>query len=873
MLSSASRNAVGGRLALALVVVALSGRAASAQTVVTWTNGGGDGNYSNPLNWNPPTVPINTMADTYTVIIPANQTVNIDFATPASIEVTDFMLGSSARFILRPGRTYTVLDDADVGGAIEADGAGTLFSAIGPGAAVTGNAARFIATGGAQVEVAGTTYTYAQTGHNTLMSATNAGSRLNLGGIDNVVFGAGGGRWFQSIRAANSGVIDLSGLQNISIAPGQDDVLDIIQETGGSIDLSGLQSINGLGNGNGNVRFFTDAADLTLASLSNANGVTFTPAVGATVNLPSLTALTNSTVDQAAGSTFNAPSLADVNGSNLTLSPAHTFISAPLSQIDNANIAVQAGMNFANVIDANYNYTRTGGGDILSATDPGSLFDLSSVTSLTYGPGGGRWFSAIRATNSGMIDLSNLAGINMVAGQDDVLDFVVQSGGSIDLSGLQSINFAGNGNARARFIVSESSFTLPSLIAAVGAEFLPAEGTTINTPFLTSLTGSFVTLAENSSLNAPALTNISGTDITVSPTRQFNSGLLSQIDNSNIAVVGGLNYANFSDGDYNYTRAGGGIILSASDPGSVLDLTPATSILYGPGGGRWFSTIRAAASGLVDLSGVSNIGIVAGQDDVLAFTAETGGVIDLTGLQSVDAASGNVNALVRFTAANGGTINFGNLEVTRQTQFDISGVSSTMSVAGNMLLDSGSLTISAGATLTVDGDMTFRYTSETNLSASSAILHLNGIGTLDQPQNFEIGGLDAGNMDPGNSGNFGFGQLIVGDFGNTTVVQLLDVIDNGNRGALRGGGAPEALYLFGLGGPDGLILRNGSTLIIDNLNVYTTENNQWVHINSLFPQGVTLIPYSGGFIELPSPGSGLVAALFVGSIARRRRQR
>jgi hypothetical protein len=599
--------------------------------------------------------------------------------------------------------------------------------------------------------------------------------------------------------------------------------------------------------------------------------VTFTPAVGASVNLPALTALTSSTVDQAAGSTFNAPGLADINGSNVTLSPAHTFISAPLSQIDNANIQVQAGMAYSNVIDANYDYTRTGGGDILSATDPGSLFDLSSVTSLTYGPGGGRWFSTIRATNSGIIDLSNLAGINAVAGQDDVLDFVVQNGGSIDLSGLQSVNFAGNGNARARFIVSESEYTLPSLLTAVGAEFLPAEGTTINAPFLTSLTGSFITLAENSTFNAPALTNISGTDITVSPSRQFNSGLLSQIDGSNIAVVGGLNYNNFSDGGYNYTRAGGGTILSATDPGSVLDLTPVTGITYGPSGGRWFNAVRASASGLVELSGVSNISIVAGQDDVLDFIADSGGVIDLTGLQSANAALGNANAMIRFTASNGGTINFGNLEVTRQTQFAITDVSSTMNVAGNMLLDSGSLSISAGATLTVDGNMTFRYTDETTLTASSAILHLNGIGTLDEPQHFEIGGLDAGNMNPGNNGNFGFGQLVVGDFGNTNVVQLLDVIDNGNRGALRGGGAPEALYLFGLGGPDGLILRNGSTLIIDNLNVYTTENNQWVHINSLFPQGVTLIPYSNGFIELPSPGSSLVAALFLGSFARRRR--
>ena len=50
--------------------------------------------------------------------------------------------------------------------------------------------------------------------------------------------------------------------------------------------------------------------------------------------------------------------------------------------------------------------------------------------------------------------------------------------------------------------------------------------------------------------------------------------------------------------------------------------------------------------------------------------------------------------------------------------------------------------------------------------------------------------------------NFGFGQLVVGQAGQGTTVSLVDLVNNGNRGA---GDAPEALYLFGLGsGTEGL---------------------------------------------------------------------
>ena len=70
---------------------------------------------------------------------------------------------------------------------------------------------------------------------------------------------------------------------------------------------------------------------------------------------------------------------------------------------------------------------------------------------------------------------------------------------------------------------------------------------------------------------------------------------------------------------------------------------------------------------------------------------------------------------------------------------------------------------------------------------------------------------------------------------------------------------------------DGLQLFAGSILYMDNLNVYTRENGQWVWLNSLFGAGQTVVPYGEGYLHLPSPGAASVLGLG-GLIAMRRRR-
>lgn len=84
-----------------------------------------------------------------------------------------------------------------------------------------------------------------------------------------------------------------------------------------------------------------------------------------------------------------------------------------------------------------------------------------------------------------------------------------------------------------------------------------------------------------------------------------------------------------------------------------------------------------------------------------------------------------------------------------------------------------------------------------------------------------MAGEDLG-VDGALSGNFGIGQLIIRELAQPTSVDLIDVIDNGNRV----GPAVEALYLFGLGGPNGLRITNNSSIVLNGIHVCAFDSVQ-----------------------------------------------
>ena len=169
-----------------------------------------------------------------------------------------------------------------------------------------------------------------------------------------------------------------------------------------------------------------------------------------------------------------------------------------------------------------------------------------------------------------------------------------------------------------------------------------------------------------------------------------------------------------------------------------------------------------------------------------------------------------------------------------------------LDVDGSLLVGANSTLIAAEeAALNVGGRLfCYPHTDEQLVKLGSAIVHFDGKGTGEDPQRCEVGGLDLNLLCGLFEENFGFGQLIIGQPGQPTRVELTELIDNGNRLP-----DPEALYLIGLAnGQNTLQILGGSTLVINELNVYLCDEG--IRIKDLFPKNVDVIEYDGGFIEL-----------------------
>ena len=405
-----------------------------------------------------------------------------------------------------------------------------------------------------------------------------------------------------------------------------------------------------------------------------------------------------------------------------------------------------------------------------------------------------------------------------------------------------------------RFEVGESeNYSLGALETANFTQFALATGSTLTANSLTALEGSSIELDSQATLNATSVTSIRNSELTIAPDRTYNLGQLSEIDNARISVSGGVAYDNVTDSSYVNDRNANETIFSAEGSGSILDLSSLTSLTYGNGGGQRQKVVSASSGGLVDLSGVEVIDTVAGQDDLLDFRIESGGTVDLSSLQSINPTNGNGANRVRFEVSGGSSLFLGGLQTTSQTQIDLQDLDSTISLTGDFRLDpTSSITAAQGALLTVDGDFVLEQTDESLVNLDSAIVQI--AGNRQGSYRLEVGGENLG-VNQSTSDNFGFGQLVVGGGNNDVFVSLLDVVDNGNGP----NGDPEALYLYGLGGPDGLRVLDGSILALNGIDVYAWDAvlGEQVHLNSLFTGGENVIEFDDGFLQLsgdPIPG-------------------
>jgi autotransporter-associated beta strand protein len=173
---------------------------------------------------------------------------------------------------------------------------------------------------------------------------------------------------------------------------------------------------------------------------------------------------------------------------------------------------------------------------------------------------------------------------------------------------------------------------------------------------------------------------------------------------------------------------------------------------------------------------------------------------------------------------------------------------SKIEVDGHVLLGASStFSVTSGAGLEISGDFGFAHTNEANFNLHTATVTYLG----DDGNSLEVGGTDSGLVGV-SAGNFGIGQLVIGTPSQPSEVELVDLINNGNRNGP--GGAAEALYLSGSGGPAGLVLNTDSVLVLNHLNVYAWDPlaGQQVHLNSLFGPGQLSVPYGQGTLQLSS---------------------
>ena len=766
--------------------------------------------------------------------------------------------------------------------------------------------ARIAVTGGSQWGVAQgdlSATSYACTDLNgvyTIFSASDGSSVLDLSTLTSIDASLySGTNLVYTVRASNSGAIDLSALTNVS-GPTYEahDRIEFIVESGGTIDLSNLATTT---SGNGKVRFDvrdTSGGAFSLPALQTSDDAEFIVAAGLTVNLGAagnpatqsggsftlgagaevyytpLTTLEWSTINLGGGSLFHAPNLVDIDGTSWTLSPGGVLSTGEISSLDNARLTVTGGTQWG-VAQGNLSATSYSCADLIgqytifSATDTGSALDLSTLTSIDASLYSGTdLVYTVRASNNGAIDLSVLASVSGPTYEaHDRIEFIVESGGTIDLSSLMTTT---SGVGKVRFDIRDTSggpFSLPALqtsddmeviVAAggltvnlgtagtpatqSGGSFTLGDSAVVNYTPLTTLEWSTISLGVGSEFHAPNLVDIDGTTVTLSPGRTFETGVIGSLDNARLAVTGGVEWGvaqgNLSATSYSCAGLDGQYtIFSATDAGSVLDLSTLTAIAAD----RWTGTnlvysVRASDNGTVDLSGVTSVSVPTYETiDRIEFIATTGGTIDLSSLQTVTGGVGEA----RFTASAGGTMRFGELLLTDALNLSVADGASKVVVGGGLHLDPTSdLSITGGATVQIAGDFSYDYTSDSKLNADTGILQFHTAGD----HQLEVGGLDLG-VGGSTSGNLGLGRLVVGDNGAGARVTLVNMYDNLNPGGI------EALYLYGSGGMDGLEIKDNSLLILGNVPAYAWIDGEMVDLHSLFGPGDVILPFqdAGGF--------------------------
>ncbi len=578
----------------------------------------------------------------------------------------------------------------------------------------------------------------------------------------------------------------------------------------------------------------------------NDGGVTFAVTIGGglgtivhnvagTCDITSLT-LGNSTLSLSAGTSLTVLEAAELSGTinalggDLTANGPGTAFVGDTARVlaSNGSCVTIAAPAYSSV---GLPFTTT----ILSAEGENTKIDLSSVTSFSAAfddDWTGTSSHTITATNGGKIDLSAVPEIDPPVRFEDWVSFVLNGDLSIiDLGALQTISGVGG---RTQFHVSNSAIQ-----------------------------------------NFPALTRIEDTWF--------------------VLLSGGRLHVNGPPASYSVGWPGTTTIMSADGVSAdgltptLLDLSSVTTLSAAfddDWTGTSSHTITATNGGKIDLSAVPEIDPPVRFEDWVSFTLSgDSSTIRLDALTTITDEGGKMFVGI----ASGGNVQMGNVsnadigtmidlnadstlsvislqgEDESAASIKLNKASDRLEVFGSLLLGRN-VTIDApeGGTLSLGGDFLHEHIDTANVNLR--LSHVECVGTS---QRLEIGDTDFGTaFDFVEGDTFGYEQLTVGQPGQATTVELVDLFDNHDACVA------DALYLFGIEDDEGdgllpgLRILGGSTLALGNLNAYALldldEDGDFVRtdIRDLFACGETEIPFNhngnNGFISIAPPPPALL---------------
>lgn len=793
-------------------------------------------------NWDPlkDGEPNNTPARCFTVELPENKGVVL---VKANTTVNALYLYNKTTLKVLTGSTYNVGKNAYIWGMVWGNG-GDFDASAG----LLGETAQLRVDGGGRVKILASDYSPTQlAGTYTLLSSDN-GSLLDLSALKEMKDGfadTSSSVAKHTILAQNQGVIDLSALTKIT-GPAGNENLVVQMASGGSIRLGKLATIGHAGN-LGYTSFVLDGSvQLDLPSLSSADSVTFAMTKGAKLNAAT----------------------------------------APL-------VYSAAGLS---------------GSYALMSSDGGSILKLSALTELrddfAY-PSLGSAAHTIVAQNHGVIDLSNLTTL-LTPRDDEHLDISASSGGSILLSRLKSISAPTPkelGYVQFRLDGNDVKIELPALSSIEATQFHVTNGASLHAaggPFVYSAAtfnagfwdyellsangvGSLLDLSAMKELKDDfsdgyayvakhtivaqnqGVVDLSGLTALTGP--KSNEELHVTAKNKGIVRLNALTtIAPSADsagksGSANFDVADGGTVILGD-----VDIGTTTTFQIGGASTVQAKGLRTAKTATILLSGGSTL-------ETTDLPLQTGGTISLQvgstlrakGLRIAQAATITLSGgstldtlglplqtaeVTTISLQGGSTLRTASLQAAKQTTITLTGPQDRLVVEGDLDLGGTIALANPGqAPLVLPGDFSHARQDEAKVQLAATSVYLIGAG----PQEIEVGGEDVNAVKLA-SGNFGFGQMVVGESSRPTVAFLVDHVDNGNRRGL-----PEALYLFGNVSdpcdPNGLRIEKGSIVYMGGLKVYALRRSEMKDLSTLFGPADVVIQFDhrGGYLHRGSP--------------------